>query len=43
MFILILSSCFSDGKRPLSKLGSGWNDNIKVDLKDIEWEGVDRY
>jgi hypothetical protein len=43
LFIMILSSRFSDGTRSFSRLGSGWNDNIKVDLKDIEWKSVDRY
>jgi hypothetical protein len=29
-----------DGKRPLERPKPGWENNIKVDLKDIVWEGV---
>jgi hypothetical protein len=32
----------SEGKRPLERNGvSWWEDNIKVDLKGLKWEGVD--
>jgi hypothetical protein len=30
-----------DGKRPLRRPWYRWEDNIKVGLCDIEWEGVD--
>jgi hypothetical protein len=30
----------SDGKRPLGRPTRRWND-IRIDLKDIGWEGVD--
>jgi hypothetical protein len=29
-----------DRKRPLKRPRHGWEDNIKMDLKEIEWEGV---
>jgi hypothetical protein len=29
-----------EGKRPL-RVRSRWEDNIKIDLKEIEWGGVD--
>jgi hypothetical protein len=28
-------------KRPLGRLRSGWEYNIKIDLMEIGWEGVD--
>jgi hypothetical protein len=28
-------------KRLLGRLGLRWDDNIKMDFKEIEWEGVD--
>jgi hypothetical protein len=31
----------SEGKRPLRRHRHGWEDNIKVDLKEIGWKGVD--
>jgi hypothetical protein len=31
----------SDGLRPLRKLRHRWKDNIKTDLMEIGWEGVD--
>jgi hypothetical protein len=30
-----------EGKRPLRKHRSTWEDNIKIDLREIRWEGVD--
>jgi hypothetical protein len=30
----------SEGKRPLERRRRGSEDNIKMDLKEIEWEGV---
>jgi hypothetical protein len=29
-------------KRPLGKLRSRWNDNIKMDLRETEWSGIYR-
>jgi hypothetical protein len=29
------------GRRPLYILRHRWEDNIKMDCKEIEWEGVD--
>jgi hypothetical protein len=29
------------GKRPLGKPRRRWVDNIKIDLREIGWEGVD--
>jgi hypothetical protein len=29
------------GKRPLGKSRSRWVDNIKIDLREIGWDGVD--
>jgi len=29
-----------DGKRPLGRPGYRWEDNIRMDLREIEWEGV---
>jgi hypothetical protein len=31
----------SEGKRPLGQLRRRWEDNIKMDLKAIGWEGAD--
>jgi hypothetical protein len=31
----------SEGKRPLVRSRRRWNDNIKINLKEIGWEGVD--
>jgi hypothetical protein len=30
-----------EGKRPLGRPRRGWVDNIKIDLREIEWNGVD--
>jgi len=30
-----------DGKKPLETLGHRWYDVIKIDIKDIGWDGVD--
>jgi hypothetical protein len=30
-----------EGKRPLGKPRRRWVDNIKMDLREIEWDGVD--
>jgi hypothetical protein len=30
-----------EGKRPLGRPGCGWEDDIKMDLGEIEWDGVD--
>jgi hypothetical protein len=30
-----------EGKRPLGRSRHSWVDNIKMDLRDIGWEGVD--
>jgi len=29
-----------EGKRPLGRRGSRWGDNIRMELKEIGWEGV---
>jgi hypothetical protein len=31
-----------EGKRPLRRPRSRWVDNIKMDLKEIGWDGMDR-
>jgi hypothetical protein len=31
-----------EGKRPIGRPRRRWQDNIKMDLKGIGWEGVDR-
>jgi hypothetical protein len=31
----------SEGKRPLGSLRRRWVDNIKMDLREIVWDGVD--
>ena len=28
-------------KRPLGRARHRWEDNIKIDLQDVEWEGMD--
>jgi hypothetical protein len=30
-----------EGKRPLGRPKLKWVDNIKMDLRDIEWDGMD--
>jgi hypothetical protein len=30
-----------EGKRPLGSPGRRWVDNIKIDLREIEWGGMD--
>jgi hypothetical protein len=31
----------SEGKRPLGRPRRRWVDNIKIDLREIGWDGVD--
>jgi hypothetical protein len=31
----------SEGKRPLGRTRRRWVDNIKIDLREIGWEGMD--
>jgi hypothetical protein len=31
-----------EGKRLLGRPRRGWEDNIKMDLKEVGWEGMDR-
>jgi hypothetical protein len=31
-----------EGKRPLGKPNREWEDNIRIDLREIGWEGADR-
>jgi hypothetical protein len=30
-----------EGKRPLERPGRRWGDNIRMDLREIEWGGMD--
>jgi hypothetical protein len=30
-----------EGKRPLRRPGRRWEDNIKMDLREIGWDGID--
>jgi hypothetical protein len=30
-----------EGKRPLGRPRRRWVDNIKIDLRDIRWDGMD--
>jgi hypothetical protein len=30
-----------EGRRPVGKPRRGWEDNIKMDLRDIGWYGLD--
>jgi hypothetical protein len=32
-----------EGKRPFRRPGQRWEDNIKIDLKEIGWEHVDLF
>jgi hypothetical protein len=31
----------SEGRRPLGRLRHRWVDNIKIDLREIGWDGMD--
>jgi hypothetical protein len=31
----------SEGKRPLGRLRRRWVDNIKIDFREIGWDGMD--
>jgi len=31
----------SEGKRPLERLRCRWEDNIRLDLREVGWDGVD--
>jgi hypothetical protein len=31
----------SEGKRPLGRPRRGWEDNIKMDLQEVGWRGMD--
>jgi hypothetical protein len=31
-----------EGKRPLGKPNREWDDNMRIDLREIGWEGADR-
>jgi hypothetical protein len=33
----------SEGKRPVRRPTHGWDVNIRMDLREIEWEGMDLY
>jgi hypothetical protein len=30
-----------EGNRPLGRITSGWEDNIKMDLREMKWKVVD--
>jgi hypothetical protein len=30
-----------EGKKPLERTRSRWVDNIKIDLREVEWDGID--
>jgi hypothetical protein len=30
-----------EGKRPIGRPRHRWEDNIRIDLRDVGWEGVD--
>jgi hypothetical protein len=32
----------TQGKRPFGRPGRRWENSIRIDLREIEWEGVDR-
>jgi hypothetical protein len=31
----------TEGKRPLGRTRRRWVDNIKIDLREMEWDGMD--
>jgi hypothetical protein len=31
----------TEGERPLEKPRRRWEDNIRMDIREIDWEGVD--
>jgi hypothetical protein len=31
----------SEGKRPLGRAGRRWEDNMRLDLREVRWEDVD--
>jgi len=31
-----------ESKKPLGRPKGGWEDNIKVNLKEVEWESIDK-
>jgi hypothetical protein len=31
----------TEGKRPLGRTRRRWKDNVKIDIRDIEWDGMD--
>jgi hypothetical protein len=33
--------CISEGKRPLGRSSRRWETNIRMNLREIWWEGVD--
>jgi hypothetical protein len=33
--------CIPEGKRPLGRPRRRWVDNIKMDLREIGWNGID--
>jgi hypothetical protein len=39
--LLIVTTCFDLGKRPLGRPRRRWVGNIKMDLREIGWGGVD--
>jgi hypothetical protein len=32
-----------EGKRPLGRPRHRWDDNMRMDLRELGWEGVDRF
>jgi hypothetical protein len=37
----LLICILAEGKRPLGRPRHGWADNIKMDLREIGWDGMD--
>jgi hypothetical protein len=37
----VFTTPLHEGKRPLRKPRHRWEDNIRMDLREIGWEGVD--